>query len=189
MILRSRVRASLTSHLFFPSSLSLFLCGTLAGGTVSVCSQGSPTINTCLLRRAHQSQMLNSDFPMDKQWHMRRENRRYHRDFTGTLVSSVFRYMLVNGYCVESSTTTNNGGEHACHTSIYPSWFACHKLADLQMQATTCPPLAGEAIYTCEMNQQKVTRYAAGTVPTYGMENVFACERVCSENAIQLSRD
>jgi len=107
-----------------------------------------PTINTCLLRRAHQSQMLNSDFPMDKQWHMRRENRRYHRDFTGTLVSSVFRYMLVNGYCVESSTTTNNGGEHACHTSIYPSRFACHKLADLQMQATTCPPLAGEAIYT-----------------------------------------
>ena len=145
MILRSRVRASLTPHLFF---------------SVSVCSQGSPTINTCLLRRAHQSQMLNSDFPMDKQWHMRRDNRRYHRDFTGTLVSSVFRYMLVNGYCVESSTTTNNGGEHACHTSIYPSRFACHKLADLQMQATTCPPLAGEAIYTCEMNQQKVTLFS-----------------------------
>ena len=110
------------------------------------------------------------------------------QDFTGTrvtLVCSVFRYMLVNGYRVESSTTANNGGEHSCHTSTRPHLRATSGSADASDDLSAI----GEAIYTCEMNQQKVTRYAAGTVPTYGMENVFACERVCSENAIQLSRD
>ena len=72
---------------------------------------------------------------------------------------------------------------------IYLSVPFCVPQASGSADASDDLSAIGEAIYTCEMNQQKVTRYAAGTVTTYGMENVFACERVCSENAIQLSRD